>query len=362
MTPLLRELTVLCLALAPVVATAQELRPERRSEAAWQKRAAEQFEACERSGEQPAPREPPCWPQNPNRVHKARRLTLYQDATDKVLEVYVSEGVATILRLPAQLAKRGTAIAPGGERRFKLLMDGDQILITPTRQLAQGEHFPMVVALADGTIIPLSLTRARPSEGQHPDGEVWLDREKANPEQLRIRLASMTERAKGFEASYRQALKEQESEDFALAELMVAQRDRLTAFDKARRRDLVASAGRRIRVTTYAPRPDAESATSKVVAVFEVTNKEADPLDLSSGQALRSQSGAFEPPALRVQPSVIPPGGEGRIAVVLDRASFGSGETVTLRFSDKRQVVQLSADLSLEDFAPPSRSSSWWPF
>src|SRR6185295_12763200 len=94
----LRELIMLCLTLAPMVATAQEPRPE----TDWEE-ADQQFEAFRRTRERPPPGEPACLPQNPNRVHKARRLTLYQDATDKVLEVYVSGGVATILRLPAQL-------------------------------------------------------------------------------------------------------------------------------------------------------------------------------------------------------------------------------------------------------------------
>ena len=140
-------LTSLCLTLAPMVASAQEPRPE----TDWEE-AEQQFETFRRTGERPEPGEPLCLPQNPNRVHKTRRLTLYQDAADKVLEVFVSGGVATIIRLPAQLATRGTAIAPGGERRFKLLMGGDQILVTPTRQLAQGERFPMVVALVDETV------------------------------------------------------------------------------------------------------------------------------------------------------------------------------------------------------------------
>lgn len=349
---------ILLLALAPVVASAQVSRPE----IDWEE-AEQQFETFRRTGERSEPGEPRCLPQNTNRVHKTRRLTLYQDAADKVLEVYVSGGVATIIRLPAKLAARGTRLGAGGERRFKLLMGGDQILITPTRQLAQGERFPFVVVLADGTVIPLSLTRAPGTERTRTDGELWLDREPASPEQLRIRLASMTERAKGFEASYRQALKEQESEDFLLAGLM-AGGSSLTGFDQARKREFMAIAGGTVTLLTYAPRPDAESATDKVVAVFWITHQGKEPmgpLTLSFGRA--NPGGDAEPPMFRAQPSVIPPGGEGRLAVVLDRALFGSDGTVTLTFSDKHEVVQLSADLSLEDFRAPGRSGSWWwPF
>jgi len=127
---------------------------------------------------------------------------------------------------------------------------------------------------------------------------------------------------------------------------------------------LVASSSREVRLKTYAPRPDAEGATSKVVAVFWVTNKGSEGLDLSSGSALGNPGSNFVGFALRAQPSVIPPGGEGRIAVVLDRASFGSGGTITLTFSGMHSDagIQLSADLSPEDFAAPRTSSSWWPF
>ncbi len=71
------------------------------------------------------------------------------------------------------------------------------------------------------------------------------------------------------------------------------------------------------------------------------------------------------PFALRAVPPVIPPGGEGKIAVVLDRASFGSGGIVTMSLSDKHTGgIQLSADLSLEDFTGPAKTSShwYWPF
>jgi hypothetical protein len=171
----------------------------------------------------------------------------------------------------------------------------------------------------------------------------------------------MTEKARGFQVGLKRALKEQESADFQLAGLMAANESRITAFTKARQRDFLASAGRRVRLITYAPRPDAADATSKVVAVFEVTNGGPEPLNLSSGSALRVTN--VVPIALRAIPSEIPPGGTGRVAVVLDRASFGSGETITLRLSDRplNMGIQLEADLALEDFMAPKKAGIWGP-
>src|SRR5512133_1855395 len=99
----LRELTLLCLALAPVVAGAQELRPEA-AEADFRTWAAGRNGTYERTGERPQVGEPPCWPEDPNRVHQSRHLTLSQDAAGSLQEIYVAGGGATIIRLPSRLA------------------------------------------------------------------------------------------------------------------------------------------------------------------------------------------------------------------------------------------------------------------
>src|SRR5512140_1914398 len=260
-----RVLPALPLMFFPMLAAAQE--PP--SEPLCRMPEAEELavEACRRTGAQPEPGEPPCLPFDPNRVRTTRHLTLYQDAADKVLEVYVAGGVATIIRLPSELAARETHIIDGG-RRFDLLMGGKYILIVPTRQLAEDERFAMAVVLADGTFIPVSLTR-----GAWPDGEVWLDKEQANPEQLRLRLASMKQKAHGFEVSLRKALKEQESGDFALAGMMATHQSDLTMFKIANMRDLLTSRGQLFTLSAYSPRPDAKAMTNKVVAVIDMTNR-----------------------------------------------------------------------------------------
>src|SRR5205814_6295238 len=110
------------------------------------------------------PGDPPCLPENPDRPHVVRHLLARRDPTEQVQEIYVAGGVPTIIRLPVKLHARGTGIGGGGQRRFDVLMGGQQILLTPKKDLADGERFPMWVTLADGMVIPLSLTRA--PEGQ----------------------------------------------------------------------------------------------------------------------------------------------------------------------------------------------------
>src|SRR5512140_2501783 len=133
MTHVLRDLTVLCLALAPVVASAEDPRSDAAGRAM---REDMEMETAARTGERPEIGEPPCLPLDPDRVRTARHLTLYQDAPDQVPEVSVAGGVATIIWLPSKLVARETRIA-AAEGRFQLLKGGNQIVITPTRQLAE---------------------------------------------------------------------------------------------------------------------------------------------------------------------------------------------------------------------------------
>ncbi|HVE85751.1 MAG TPA: DUF2381 family protein [Myxococcales bacterium] len=331
----------LCLTLAPIVATAQEVG------------------------------EPPCYPADPGRPHYVRSLVVRQSSLERVPDVYVAGGVPTILHLPAKVLARGTGIR-GGARRFKLVMGSDQVLVTPTRGLAKGERFPLVVALADGTIIPLSLTGA--PEDQNTDGLVEISREPENAEELRVQLASMTARAQGFEVGLRQALLEQDSEAFSLAGLLAGGQAKLTPFVKVRSRYLFEGANERVFITTFAPGPGGEQFTSLVGAVFRITNKSALPLDVSVGRALANS--ADVPVAIRAQPRIIPPGGEGKVAMVVDSTAFGPDGSEKLQLDVfarvGREIHQFpAANLVLKDFtAPrqqpepsaPAKSHDWWPF
>jgi len=337
----LRELTVLCLALASAVASAQE------------------------------PREPPCYPADPRQPHYVRPIVLRQSSMERVPDIYVAGGVPTILHLPAKVMARGTGIR-GGARRFKLVMGGDQLLVTPMRGLAKGERFPMVVALADGTVISLSLTSA--PEDQRTDGLVEISRAPENADELRIQLAAMTARAQGFEAGLREALRQQDSEAFGLAGLLAGGQAKLTSFVQVRYRHLFESANQTVSIRMFAPGPGGEHLTNLVGAVFEITNNSALPLDVSYGRALTES--ADVPLAARAQPRIIPSGETGAVAMVLDRAAFGPDGSEKLQLDvfamDGGRLQQISAaNLVLEDFAAPrqqpkpsapAESHFWWPF
>jgi hypothetical protein len=111
-----------------------------------------------------------------------------------------------------------------------------------------------------------------------------------------------------------------------------------------------------------------------VAVVFHVWNNGTAPVDLSRGQAFLKSNVEPVPAAIRAQPTAIPPNGDGFVAVVLDRSSFGpdDSETLSLQLIERgRGTIDLSADLALGDFTAarrqpepmvPAKSSTWWPF
>jgi hypothetical protein len=292
--------------------------------------------------------------------HAIRHFLLRQKPTDTVLDIYVQGGVSTIISLPSELQTRGTSIGGGGDGRFNVLMGGQQILITPTRGLAKGERFPLRVTLVDGTVIPLSLTSA--PEGHRADGEVQISTKPENPEQLRVQLEAMTERAITLEAQLDQALKEQQSKEHGLAGLLAGGHAKLTAFVRVKERDVLNGRNREVLLETYVLPPETPDAPTEVAAVFTVTNKGTEPLEFSAVRAMRSPGLEFVSLAARFQPRVISPGGKGTVAVVVDRAAFGpDGGKLTLDVFSKHEGGQreFSTDLVVEDVE--ARESNWWP-
>jgi len=352
MTRSYRDLSVLCLALAPVVATAQPRTAER-----WNTSIAlstpEDFAAHERflNGREAG------------KPHTTRYVSFRQEPTDRVPEVYVAGGVSTIIRLPHRLHTRGTGIGGGGEGRFELVRGDRKLFVTPTRELAKGERFTLLVTLADGTVIPLSLTS--PPENRSADGEVQITKEPEKPDELRAKLAVMTEKAMSFEARLDRALEEQRSPEHLLAGLLAGGDARLTSLIRMKERSFVDGAGRRVLLETYASSPDAPRAASQVAVVFLVTNTGTEPVEFTSGQAFSSPGLDPISLAFRTQPRVIRPGEKGSIAVVFDRTTLGKreGEKVAIDFFSQARggQIEFSVDLGLGDFeARPARR--WWLF
>ena len=292
-----------------------------------------------------------------SRPHATRHLVI-QLARLRALdaspaEVLVSGGVSTILTTPWELRRRGTGVAGRGERPFEVLLGARRVVLTPTRPLVAGEKFPFVVRLVDDTVIPVVLVAAPAGRA---DGEVAVSFEDDDKAELRVQLAAMTDQLQGLQAQLQQALREQDSADFALAQLFAGGQAPLTAMDEIHSRDLVNDERSRIRLTTYAQskRHDAR----KVAIVLTVINTSQQPMAIGFRDLYNRTTLARLPAAVRLQRTEIAPGAIGRLSIVLDGSSIGAdGEALALELLVRRGDVRtdLPVDLSAADF-----EASWW--
>lgn len=292
-------------------------------------------------------------PDVPQRPHAARFIALGEDRPDQVHEVHLEAGVPTIIWTPCRTNARGTGVVrrrggpifPG-----EVVITGRKLFITPSRALAPGERYPLAIRLADGADLALLLTR--PPAGARADGEVFLT---YDADGLRVQLASMTERARGFEQRLHQVLIEQESEDFALAGLLAGGHAELTAFEKIGERRLVADERGWVALQTWSTR----HGPRKVAVMLIVLNTSSAPMELQA-RAPYSRNTLVSVPVSVRSSGQIAPGARGRLALVLDGAALpAEDEALTLDLQVRRGAAQteLSADLVAGDFG-----SDWWPF
>lgn len=278
------------------------------------------------------------------------RLHLNRPDAGPHQEVHLYGGVTTIITTPWAIRARGTGLAGRGARPFEVLLGSRRVIITPKRALAPAEKFPFILRLVDDTVIPLVL--AAPAAGQRPDAEVALDFDDEAAE-LRVQLASMTDKAQGLESRLKQALQEQDSADFALAQLLAAGQAPLTTLEEVHERQLVTDERGRIDLATYAASSKRHGPRKVVAIVLTVTNTGKEPMAVRLQDLYNRTTLERIPAAVRAQPAQIAPGARGRVSMVVDSASLGAdGEPMSLDLQVQRGEVrtELPVDLFSGDF------------
>jgi hypothetical protein len=190
-------------------------------------------------------------------------------------------------------------------------------------------------------------------DGRQPDREVAVDFDSTEEAELRVQLAALADRAQGLQEQLRRALQEQDSEDFALAQLLAAGSLRLTALEALRERLLVRDERGTITLAPCLSR----HGPRKVAVVLTVTNDSGAPMALEARGLYNRVTLERVPFAARAG-SEIAPGGRGRLGVVLDDVPV-EGEPLTLELQVRRGAArtELPVELFAADFA-----STWWPF
>jgi hypothetical protein len=270
-----------------------------------------------------------------------------------VQEVLVAGGVSTIITTPWALQRRGTGAGAGAP--VEVLLGRQRAVVTPTRHLVPGERWPLVLRLSDDSVVPLVLV-ATP-EGRQPDREVVIDVDGGEEEELRVQLAAVMDRAQGLEERLRQALREQDSEDFALAQLLAGGQAPLTSLRQVVSRKLVSAEHERIALLTYAPA--ARHGARKVAVVIRVFNNGAEPMSVAAVDLYNRESMERPRFAARAMPTVIAPGARGILSVVLDASAPEMSGEATLELQVRRGETRTELPVYL---APGDFDTSWWPF
>lgn len=262
-------------------------------------------------------------------IPKPRNLYVPKDAKSSVPEILVAGGVATTLRFETECEPLRTKLL-GWEGRFEpLLVGGRSVLIVPLRGLADGEHFLLQVALADGTLLPFTVTSSK----HLVDGQVNVYPDPESPEAVRKALVEKRKENEALVAENQRQREEQTSVDHALAALLANGQVQLTPFKEHEAWKLNED-GIEMKVSILFPKGAVPM--NKAAVIFKVTNKSsAGPWELQEARLMTAET--FQQPsfAVRMAPISISPGTTGHVAIVTDLESIKENTT------DTRLVLEL---------------------
>jgi hypothetical protein len=194
-------------------------------------------------------------------------------------------------------------------------MGGKSVVLVPLQDLAAEDRLMLLVTLADGTEIPFTVA----SSSTQVDSQVNVYPDPEAPEAVREALEEQRQEARSLRVENRRYREEETSVDHALAALLANNELRMTPF-KEDHKWLLREEGIEVEISVLVPK--GKVATSKAAVVFKITNKDpAKPWKLQDARLTTWTTRESRPLALRLNPSVIPPGQMGRIAVVTDLSS-----------------------------------------
>jgi len=242
-----------------------------------------------------------------------RTLYLSDDPRSSVPELFVAAGKVTTLRFEVPCDPARTKLLSGDGLFEPLLVGGKSVVIVPVRELEPEDRFLLQVTLVDGASLPFVVTAAR----HRVDGQVDVFPDPESPEALRTRLEEKQEENELLRAANQRYLQEETSVDHALAALLASGKASLTPF-KEHEKWRVRAQGLLVDVSLF-------NGPGRAALVFHVNNLDPQKAWKLEEARLASASTWQEKPfALRSSASSIVSGETGRIAVVIDMASFSS--------------------------------------
>jgi uncharacterized protein (TIGR02268 family) len=230
--------------------------------------------------------------------------------------VYVSGGIATVLRFENDVDPTKTKFL-GWEGRFEpLVVGGKTVVIVPIRDLNRAEAFPLLITLADGTEIPFSVKPKSLEKWGWTDHQVNVFK---NPDSYNAVLSSLNDslkRERKLSEENERLKKEENSVDHALATLLLNGAVKKTPFTRTKfyRFD---NEDMDIKVAVFA-------GPGKAAVVVYLTNTYYGGDWKFDGAYLTRDYTHFtaRPFAIRMDRATLVPGQSGQIAVVVDEGAF----------------------------------------
>jgi uncharacterized protein (TIGR02268 family) len=242
-----------------------------------------------------------------------RSLYLSTDPRSSVPELFVAARKVTTLRFEVPCDPAQTKLLSGDGLFEPLLVGGRSVVIVPLRELAPEDRFLLQVTLVDGTSLPFVVTAAR----HRVDGQVDVFPDPESPQALRTRLEEKQEENHVLRAANDRYLQEETSVDHALAALLASGKASLTPFKEVQKWRL-REEGMLVDINLF-------DGSGRAAIVFDVSNLDPQRVWKLEEARLASTSTWEEKPfALRSSAASIASGKTGRIAIVIDMASFSS--------------------------------------
>jgi uncharacterized protein (TIGR02268 family) len=247
-----------------------------------------------------------------------RAVLLSEHPSDATHRVYVKGQVVTTLRFEKSVDADKTKMMDWEGRLEPLVVARNKVVLEPIHDLSEDEAIPILVTLVDGTEASFLLRPPDRQERHWPDQQVDVFKNRESYASMHAALLDALEKNNLLTFENERYLKEETSEDHALAALLASGAIEQTPFTLS---DTISG-----KDSDSAVRALIFRGKGKVAVIFKIKNlHEENSWSVQRVQLSTMPDGQERAVAVRSSVRAIPPGGSGVVAVVADGSAFVDG-------------------------------------
>ena len=280
-----------------------------------------------------------------NEPPRVRPLLLSEHPDQPTHRINVKGQVVTTLRFELAVDPSKTKMIGWEGRLEALAVVRNKVILEPLHDLEADEGIPLLVTLEDGTEVPFLLRPAGHEPWGWTDQQLNVFKDRESYTAMNGALKRALEQNDVLTAENARHRKEENSEDHALAALLVSGALAQTPFKLAHYED-GRDEGLDIKATLY-------KGKGKAAVVILIKNRSPEqPWSMKSARILTAASGQERAVATRSSRATIAPGESGVIALIADRSAFIEEGKLTSVFLElyrhdglRQALIQLDPDL-----------------